>query len=135
MSLREKNILYAEDDPNDILIFQMMFERAKLPHHLDTVPDGQAAIDWLSGKGVFQDRKKTPFPDILVLDLKMPRKSGFDVLEWVRSKPDLAKLPVVILSSSDHPGDVKRAEQLGATNYFVKSPSFQELIDFLNASE
>lgn len=130
-----KNILYAEDDPNDVVILKMRFQRAHLPHHLYTVRDGQAAIDWLSGKGEFQDRAKKPLPDILVLDLKMPRKTGFDVLEWVRENPEFDKLPVLILSSSDHPADVKRARQLGATDYFVKSPSFKDLIDYLRVTE
>jgi DNA-binding response OmpR family regulator len=126
--------LYAEDDPNDVLIFAMAFKRATLPHELFVIDDGQAAINWLEGNGKFQDRGKFPMPDVLIVDLKMPRKSGFDVLAWVRSKPELEKMPVIILSSSDDPGDVKRAYSLGATTYFVKSAAFQELIQYLRLS-
>ena len=129
-----KKILYAEDDPNDVVIFKMAFRRATLPHELYSVDDGEAAIEWLQGKGQYHDRKEFPMPDVLVLDLKMPRKTGFDVLEWVRGNPELQMLPVIILSSSDMPTDVKRAYQLGATTYFVKSASFQELVQYLRVS-
>lgn len=129
-----KTVLYAEDDPNDQMIFQMRFNRATLPHSLHMVEDGQVAMDWLAGKGKFADRKKFPMPDLVILDLKMPRKTGFDVLEWVRSKPEYESLGVIILSSSDDPRDVKRAYQLGATSFFVKSVSFDELIHYLRVS-
>jgi CheY-like chemotaxis protein len=129
-----KTILYAEDDPNDLIIFKMRFNRATLPHTLNVVEDGQSAIDWLMGKGKFADREKFPMPNLLIVDLKMPKKSGFDVLEWVRSKPEFDSISVIVLSSSDDPGDVKRAYQLGATSYFVKSVSFEELIHYLRVS-
>ncbi|MDB6057901.1 MAG: response regulator [Verrucomicrobiales bacterium] len=134
MLSRSKKILYAEDDPNDVVIFNMVLKRATLPHQLYSVEDGEAAIEWLQGIGKFHDRDKFPMADVLIVDLKMPRKSGFDVLQWVRANPDLAALPVIVLSSSDDPGDVKRAHALGATTYFVKSASFQELIQYLRTS-
>jgi CheY-like chemotaxis protein len=134
MMAHGKTILYAEDDPNDVMIFRMRFNRATLPHSLNVVEDGQGAIDWLTGKGKFADREKFPIPNLLILDLKMPRKTGFDVLEWVRSKPEFESLRVIILSSLDDPGDVKRAYRLGATSYFVKSVSFEELLHYLRVS-
>lgn len=126
-----KNLLYAEDDPDDVVIFKMAFKRATLPHDLYCVDDGQAAIDWLSGKGDYADRERYPQPDILIVDLKMPKKTGFDVLEWLRSRKEFESLPVIVLSSSDDPGDVKRAYQLGATTYFTKSHSYQDVIQYL----
>ena len=126
-----KNILYAEDDPNDVMIFRVVFKRAMLPATLHTVDDGDAAIEWLSGKGKYSDRQQFPQPEILILDLKMPRKSGFEVLEWVRSQQRFENLPVLILSSSDVPEDAQRAYRLGATTYFVKSPTFQDVIQYL----
>ncbi|HEX5220698.1 MAG TPA: response regulator [Verrucomicrobiae bacterium] len=129
--MRFKNILYAEDDPNDVTIFTIIFKRAMLPAVLQTVDDGQAAVDWLSGKGKYSDREKYPQPDIVILDLKMPKKNGFEVLEWVRSQKGFENLPVLILSSSDVPEDAQRAYQLGATTYFVKSPTFQDVIQYL----
>lgn len=129
--MRFKNILYAEDDPNDVVMFGIAFKRATLPAVLHTVDDGQAAIDWLKGSGRYADREKFPLPDILILDLKMPKKTGFEVLGWVRGQPAFEKLPVIILSSSDVPEDVKRAYIAGATTYFVKSPVFQDIIQYL----
>lgn len=128
--MRNKNILYAEDDPDDVVIFQMAFRRATLPHALRTVENGEAAIEWLSGAGEYADRKQFPMPDVVILDLKMPKKNGFDVLEWMRrgAFPDL---PALILSSSDDPKDVQRAYDLGATSYFVKSVSYQDVIQYL----
>jgi len=134
MPIQSKRILYAEDDPNDVVIFSMAFKRATLPHELYMVDDGEAAMNWVTGKGKYQDRSKFPMPDLLMVDLKMPRKNGFDVLEWVRKTRELDGLPVIVLSSSDDPGDVKRAYSLGATTYFVKSPSFEDVIRYLRVS-
>jgi DNA-binding response OmpR family regulator len=126
-----QTILYAEDQADDAIIFKMAFKRATLPQRIFIVDDGQAAIDWLSGKGQYGDRDKHPLPDILILDLKMPKKSGFDVLQWVRAQDQFQTLPVIILSSSDYESDVQKAYSLGATTYFVKSASYQDVIQYL----
>ncbi len=130
-----KNILYADDDPNDVLMFKMALKRATLPYTLATVEDGQQAMEWLTGKGAYADRQQFPLPELLILDLKMPKMNGFEVLEWVRSQTGLKTLPVIILSSSDDPGDVKRAYSLGATTYFVKTATFQEVTHYLRSSK
>jgi DNA-binding response OmpR family regulator len=124
-------ILYAEDQADDAIIFKMAFKRATLPQSVFIVDDGQAAIDWLGGKDQYGDRSKYPLPDILILDLKMPKKSGFDVLQWVRTEGHFQTLPVIILSSSDEESDVQKAYGLGATTYFVKSASYQDVIQYL----
>jgi CheY-like chemotaxis protein len=127
-------ILLAEDNPDDALIFHMKFKRAALTRTLHMVDDGQKVIDWLSGKDGFSDRSKHPLPDHILLDLKMPVKTGFEALEWIRSQKEYAKLPVSILSSSDDPKDIRRAFELGATKYFVKSPQLEDVIEYLKAS-
>jgi CheY-like chemotaxis protein len=129
-----KNILVAEDNPDDALIFKMMFRRATLPHNLHMVEDGQQVIDWLSGKDGYSDRARYPIPDRVLLDLKMPVKTGFEALEWIRKQKDFQNLPVIILSSSDDQKDVKRAYDLGATTYFVKSPHLQDVIQYLRVN-
>jgi CheY-like chemotaxis protein len=126
-----QTILYAEDNADDVFIFKLAFKRAALPHLFCSVDDGQAAIEWLGGVGDFSDRARFPLPQIIITDIKMPRKNGFDLLQWIRSQNAHAKLPVVVLSSSDEPQDVKRAFELGATTYFVKTPQFRDVIDFL----
>jgi CheY-like chemotaxis protein len=126
-----KTILYAEDNPDDILIFKRTFARASLPHSLYTVDDGEMAVEWLSGRGAFGDRMLHPIPSVLILDLKMPKISGFEVLAWVRESQEHKSLPVVIMSSSDEPKDMERARELGASSYFVKSAPPKDLIEFL----
>ncbi len=126
-----KVILVAEDDTDDAFIFRMMFKRATLPHSLYMVRDGQQVIDWFSGNDGYSDRAKHPLPNCVLLDLKMPFKTGLETLEWIRTQNSFQDLPVIILSSSDDPKDVKRAYELGATTYFVKSPHLQDVIHYL----
>ena len=129
--MNQETILLAEDNDDDVTMFQIAFNRATLPHVLRVVPDGQEAIEWLQGAGKYADRQAYPMPALLLTDIKMPRKNGFDVLQFVRETTAVAKLPVVILSSSDEPKDVKRAYDGGATTYFVKTPLFENVIHFI----
>jgi CheY-like chemotaxis protein len=126
-----KNILHAEDEPDDVTIFDRALKQALSPHTVHWVDNGESAIAWLGGKEEFADRARFPLPDVLILDLKMPKKSGFDVLQWVRNSTAFRHLPVIILSSSDDPKDVRRAQELGATTYFFKSVSYQDVIEYL----
>lgn len=105
------------------------FRKARLSHPLVIVRDGQEAVDYLSGNGPYADRFAHPLPALVVLDLKMPRMSGFDVLAWLATKPEFRSLPAVVLSSSADESDIKRARQLGAREYFVKPHSFDDLIN------
>jgi CheY-like chemotaxis protein len=132
--MQSKVVLLAEDDPDDALIFQMMFKRATLPHTLHWVRDGEQVIEWLSGAEQYADRTKYPLPQIVVLDLKMPKKTGLEALEWMRSKKELERLTTIILSSSDDQKDVARAYELGTTTYFVKSPQLQDVMQYLRIS-
>lgn len=127
-------ILLAEDNPDDVLIFQIAFRRAVLPYDIYVVRDGQQVIEYLTGADQYGDRHRFPFPDVLVLDLKMPIRSGFEVLEWLRQCPEFQKLQVVVLSSSDDSRDVRKAADLGAGNYFVKSPRLQDIMQHLRAA-
>jgi len=129
--MQSKVILLAEDDSDDALIFKMMFKRATLPHTLHVVGDGEQVIQWLSGAKQYGDRSTFPFPDIVVLDLKMPVKTGLEALEWIRSQQGLEKLTTIVLSSSDDPKDLARAHELGTTTYFVKSPQLQDVMQYL----
>jgi CheY-like chemotaxis protein len=121
------HILVAEDDLTDAYFFQRAFKRAGLPVVLHLVRDGQEVIDYLQGTGPFADRAAHPLPQLLLLDLKMPRLDGFDVLEWVRQQPDLSSVQVVIFSSSDEAKDINKAYGLGANWYLVKPHSMEEL--------
>ena len=121
------HILVAEDDTTDAFFFQRAFRRAGIPVTLHFVRDGQEVIDYLEGKGLFADRSAHSLPHLLLLDLRMPKLDGFDVLRWVRKRPDFTDLVVVLFSSSDEPRDINRAYDLGANWYLVKPHSMEEL--------
>ena len=124
-------ILHVEDDPNDTLLFQHACRKAGVVFDLQAVSDGDQAIAYLRGGDGFSDRVKHPMPQLILLDLKMPRVSGFDVLAWLRSENSLKGVPVVVLTSSNHDADVKRAYDLGAKSYLVKPVGFEALVELV----
>jgi CheY-like chemotaxis protein len=128
----EATVLVAEDEPTDALILRLAFEAAGLANPLTIVSDGRTAVDYLSGIPPYDDRTAHPLPALLVLDLKMPRMNGFDVLTWLRAHPDFNALPAVVLSSSSADEDIERARSLGARDYFVKPYSLDDLIAILH---
>ena len=115
-----QTVLVAEDDENDALLLQRALIKADIHLFLKFVRDGQEAVEYLNGDAPFNDRDTNPLPQLLILDLKMPRLTGFEVLGWIRRQPGLKRLPVVVMSSSDLDEDVNRAYDLGANSYFVK---------------
>jgi CheY-like chemotaxis protein len=121
-------ILAAEDEEADRIILEPAFQRAQLLHPLVIVRDGQEAVDYLSGKGRYADRAAHPLPVLLLLDLKMPRMNGFDVLTWLATQAAFKEIPAVVLSSSADESDVNKARQLGAREYFVKPHSLGDLM-------
>jgi CheY-like chemotaxis protein len=124
-------LLAAEDEESDAVILRMAYERTAIPNPLVMLRDGQEAVDYLMGIGGYSDRAAHPLPRLLLLDLKMPRMSGFDVLDWLAGRPEFKNIPVVILSSSPDLSDVRRAKQAGAEDYFVKPHQLRELVEIL----
>ena len=122
-------ILVADDDANDIFLLQRAFREAEIHNPLHAVADGQEAIDYLSGAGKYSDRSQFPWPALVILDLKMPRKTGLEVLEWLRSERGLCCLPTIMHSTSAHPADVERAYRLGANAFVVKPSSLSDRAD------
>jgi CheY-like chemotaxis protein len=120
-------ILLVDDNPDDVLLMKRAFETTSIAAPLIVLGGGAAAIDYLSGSGVYADRVAHPFPLLMLLDLKMPRVSGFDVLAWLRAHPTLKRLPVVVLTSSSQEEDVNRAYDLGANSYIVKPSGSKQL--------
>jgi len=119
---KDRSVLLAEDDENDVSFLKRAFGHAEITNPLHVASDGQVAIDYLSGAGEFSDRNAYPLPGLLLLDLKMPRKTGMDVLRWIRSQANLRSLPVIMLTSSVHPQEIAAAYETGA-NAFVTKPS------------
>src|SRR5579872_4055933 len=103
--MSRSTILYAEDEPDDIFFLKRAFEVTHLPHLLMAVPDGQAALEYLTGTGPCADRELNPLPCLVLLDINMPKKSGLEVLEWIRRQPGFQSLPVLMLTSSSNEAD------------------------------
>lgn len=124
-------ILLAEDDQNDVLLIQRSFNKARIVNPISCVKNGEQAIAYLKGEGEFADRHQYPLPFLLLLDLKLPRLSGHEVLKWLRQQPLLKRLPVVVLTSSRQPEDINRAYELGANSYLVKPVVFEEFVTLM----
>ncbi|HEX7896340.1 MAG TPA: response regulator [Planctomycetota bacterium] len=113
-------VLLVEDDEDDIGFFRRALSKTNSRARLAVARDGDEAVAYLAGQGAFADRERHPAPTHVILDLKLPRRSGVEVLEWLRGEPALSRLPVAILSSSNEPLDVARARALGVDGYHVK---------------
>jgi CheY-like chemotaxis protein len=120
-------ILLAEDDENDVFFMERAVEKAGISNRLIVARDGVEAVEYLKGEGAYADREIHPLPGIILLDLKMPRMNGFDVLTWLQSRSELSMIPVVVLSSSELGSDIIRANSLGAKEYRVKPSGTEEL--------
>jgi len=123
-----KTVLLAEDSPDDAFIIKNACQNADIPHSLVHVPDGVAAIDYLSGNGSYADRARNPLPDLVFLDIKMPRRDGHEVLDWIRAQPAFLNLPVIMLTDSEDPKDIHRAYELGVTSYLIKDGDAKEFV-------
>ena len=131
-------MLLAEDSENDVLLFKHAVEKSAaakgLKIRLEVTEDGGEAIEYLSGAGAFADRQKYPLPDLIVLDLKMPRFTGLDVLTWLKEHEDYRRIPKILLSASSQECDIDEAHRLGVSTYFQKPSGldeFRELIDHM----
>jgi CheY-like chemotaxis protein len=120
-------ILAAEDDPNDLELLRHVVGENGVEVNFQSADDGEQLINYLRGEGKFSDRDVHPIPDIVVLDLKMPRMNGFEVLQWLRQEPGLARIPAVVLSGSGLESDIEEAYRLGANTYFTKPGQLAEL--------
>lgn len=134
MTLR--TILLIEDDPYDIQLTQRAFRKAELINiSLQIVQNGDDAVSYLSGSDEYADRDRFPLPVLLLLDLKLPRRNGLEVLEWLRQQPGLKRLPVIVLTSSKESSELNKAYDLGANSYLVKPVGFtalQEMVKTFN---
>lgn len=118
-------ILIAEDRDDDVLLVKRAFMKANVPNPLYVVRNGEEAIWYLKGEGKYSNREEYPLPALLLLDLKMPVKNGFEVLKWIRGQPSLAPLRILVLTSSDSLRDVNLAYKMGANSFLVKPVEFE----------
>jgi CheY-like chemotaxis protein len=127
--ISEPVVLLAEDNQDDVLLVRRAFERAGLKNQIHIVQNGLEAIAYLNGDGLFEDREKYPLPDLVLLDLRMPKADGLEVLGWIRHQWEFLHLCVVMLTSCDEIHKVNQAYALGANSFLVKP------LDFVNAAE
>jgi CheY-like chemotaxis protein len=127
-------ILIAEDDPNDVMLLELAIRKNGIKNPVKVVRDGEEAIEYLEGKGQYGDREKFPFPSVIISDVKMPRRTGLEVVEWVRQHPSCSVVPIVMLSGSRIQNDVLTAYKLGANSYFTKPSTLEELTQLLGVA-
>src|SRR5438105_5333079 len=125
-------ILLAEDLEDDILLIRRALKKGHINNPLQVVRDGDEAIAYLAGEGKYSSRDEYPLPDLMFLDLKMPRKDGYEVLKWIRAHPELSALRVIVLTSSEQLRDVNLAYQLGANSFLVKPLEFENFVETCN---
>lgn len=130
---RKPTILSADDDENAQFLLRRAFDKAGIRASIKEARDGTDVLQYFAGEGRFANRTEHPWPDLLLLDLKMPRISGFGVLESIRRNPSFQTFPVVVFSSSDNAEDVRKAYELGCQKYVVKPVEFQKLVELVRA--
>jgi CheY-like chemotaxis protein len=118
-------LVLVENDDNDVFFMERALQRAGLHVPLTRIPDGQAAIDY------FSSLEKSALPDLILLDVQVPRRNGFEILQWLRQHPDFRQRPVMMLTSSDDPGDIRRARALGADQFLTKQSDYSEVVELL----
>lgn len=118
-------LLLAEDLEDDILLVRKALSQAQITNPLFVVRDGEELVDYLQGTGKFANRAEYPLPDLLLMDLKMPKMDGFEVLRWLKSQPSFKGLRIVVLTSSEDIYDVNKAYELGASSFLVKPLEFE----------
>jgi len=127
-------VLMVDDSEDDCLLIKMAIGKADRLRFIGSVSDGEELVSYLSGKEQYADRQRYPLPDMLLLDLKMPRKNGFEVLQWLQSQP-IEDMTVVVLSGSDQREEVEKALDLGADYYHIKQPDTQKRSELIKLLE
>jgi CheY-like chemotaxis protein len=124
-------VLLVEDEEVDAEAVLKAFQQVKLPNPIQVVRYGDEAIQYLAGEGKYADRARYPVPGLVLLDLKLPRKSGLEVLKWLRQQPEYRALPVVALTHVEDAPEVRRAYQLGINSYLVKPVTDEGMINMV----
>jgi CheY-like chemotaxis protein len=124
-----KPVLLVEDNDDDIFFMRRAFRNASIANPMVVMQDGQSAIDYLGGQGPFANRTEHPLPGLVLLDIKLPLRTGFEVLHWIRTNQLLRPLVVVVLTTSSETIDIDAAYRLGANSYLVKPPSPGTLLE------
>lgn len=127
----KQTILLVDDNENDVFLTRVAFKRAGVSSLLREVHNGEEAIAYLLGENAYSNREEFPLPTLMLLDIKMPQKNGFDVLTWVRSQPGIKRLFIVVLTASTREDDIEMAFDLGANSFLVKPSTLTELTNMI----
>lgn len=132
MGTLPKTVLVAEDDPNDVRLLELAAQQFS-PNEIrfEVVRDGEEALAYLAGEGKFANRKSHPFPDLVLLDVRMPKLDGFQVLQWIRGEPEHRSLKVFVWADSQFHSDVERAQRGGADRIIPKPNHMSALREIL----
>jgi CheY-like chemotaxis protein len=133
MNNNHYTILLVEDEENDATLVKMAFEKNNIHIPIQWVKDGVEAVAYLNGDGIYADREQYPFPNLLLLDLKMPRMSGLELLQWIRANPRFKIIPTIIMTSSRQEIDIEKVYELGANTYMIKPSTFDELKEMVKS--
>ncbi len=131
MSNEQDTILLVEDNAGDIMLIRRAFRKVNISNPIQVVNDGDAAVSYLAGQAPYIDRTQHPLPVLILLDLKLPRRSGAEVLMWIRQQPFLRRLPVVVLTASKEYADINQIYDLGVNAYMVKPFAFNDLVKII----
>lgn len=127
--MNNKTILLVEDNPSDINLTKRAFEKGHITNNLVVAEDGQEALDYIFGKGIYANRDISQLPTLILLDLKLPKVSGLEVLKRIRAAEIIKRLPVVILTSSKEDEDVAASYDLGVNSYIRKPIDFNQFVE------
>ena len=133
MSAALPTLALAEDNADDVFFMKRAMKAAGIAHPLEILGDGRQTVEYLEGLGAYGERKAHPLPCLLLLDLKLPLLTGFQVLEWIRARPGTKSLPVILLTSSGQFKDINRAYELGANSFLVKPSGADNLANQMRA--
>jgi len=129
MKLKTVTVLLAEDDPEDRYLIDEALSESRVPHQLNVVEDGDELLDYLYNRGKYSVKDECPRPGLILLDLSMPRRNGWEVLEEIKCDPELKRIPIVVLTNSHAEEDVLRAYNLGVSGYISKPVSYMGLLN------
>lgn len=134
-AIGKRLILMADDDPDEHLLVLEAIEMSRLPAELETVKDGEELLDRLYCRSTFSEESSTQWPALIMLDINMPRKNGWEALAEIKKDYRLRDIPVVIYSTSSEQKDIDRSYEMGATSYITKPYSFESLVRIIGSLE
>jgi CheY-like chemotaxis protein len=128
---RNGTILMVDDDPDDFFLARDAFRETGIPGDFQLVADGEELMDYLYRRGKFLSLQNSPLPNLILLDLNMPKKDGWEALTEIKKDPDFRRIPVVVFTTSKEDEDISCSYELGASSYITKPTTFDALVELM----